>query len=151
MDKYINFNLLNENSDTISIAETLKNHNVWLFFYRGRWWGTWAKQISQVRENYEKIKNDYNTIVLGVSADDLEAIKEYKDRLSLPFSLLSDPTGEVIKKYGLLDTEASKDIVLALSANIVINQNGDLVFFHKGTNKERPTVDDMLQVLETKL
>lgn len=37
MDKYIDFKLLNENSNAISIAEILKNHNVWLFFYRGRW------------------------------------------------------------------------------------------------------------------
>ena len=38
--------------------------------------------------------------VLGVSADDLESHADFAEGHSLPFPLLSDPGGEVAKRYG---------------------------------------------------
>lgn len=37
MDKYIDFELPDGYGNMVSVSETLKNNNVWVFFYRGNW------------------------------------------------------------------------------------------------------------------
>jgi peroxiredoxin Q/BCP len=41
-------------------------------------------------------------VILGVSLDDVESHKEFAEKYSLPFSLLSDAEGEVAERYGVL-------------------------------------------------
>ena len=43
---------------------------------------------------------DKNAQVLGVSMDDLSTQKKFADSLKLPFPLLADPSGQVVKAYG---------------------------------------------------
>jgi len=40
--------------------------------------------------------------LLGVSTDDVESHQEFAEKYHLPFSLLSDPDGEVARQYGSL-------------------------------------------------
>jgi thioredoxin-dependent peroxiredoxin len=44
---------------------------------------------------------DKDAQVLGVSKDDLETQKKFADSLKLPFPLLADPDGSVIRAYGV--------------------------------------------------
>src|SRR5207244_10963169 len=44
---------------------------------------------------------DKNAQVLGVSMDDLDTQKKFADSLKLPFPLLADPKGEVVRAYGV--------------------------------------------------
>jgi peroxiredoxin Q/BCP len=43
---------------------------------------------------------DKNAQVLGVSMDDLATQKKFADSLKLPFPLLADPSGDVVRAYG---------------------------------------------------
>ena len=43
---------------------------------------------------------DKNAQVLGVSMDDLATQQKFADSLKLPFPLLADPSGQVVKAYG---------------------------------------------------
>lgn len=45
-----------------------------------------------------------NTVILGVSVDDLESKKAFAKEHSLPFQVLADPTKAVTKQYGVLTT-----------------------------------------------
>jgi peroxiredoxin Q/BCP len=40
--------------------------------------------------------------VLGVSKDSVEKHRKFKTKYELPFTLLSDPDGEICEKYGVL-------------------------------------------------
>lgn len=42
-----------------------------------------------------------NTVVLGVSKDSIASHCKFRDKQELNFALLSDPTGEMIEKYGV--------------------------------------------------
>jgi thioredoxin-dependent peroxiredoxin len=44
---------------------------------------------------------DKNAQVLGVSMDDVDTQKKFADSLKLPFPLLADPKGEVVRAYGV--------------------------------------------------
>jgi thioredoxin-dependent peroxiredoxin len=43
-----------------------------------------------------------NTVILGVSVDDVESKKAFAKEHSLPFQVLADPTKAVTKQYGVL-------------------------------------------------
>jgi peroxiredoxin Q/BCP len=44
---------------------------------------------------------DKNAQVLGVSMDDAGTQKKFAESLKLPFPLLADPKGEVVRAYGV--------------------------------------------------
>lgn len=49
--------------------------------------------------DHEYELSDMNTTVIGVSADDVDSHKDFCRALSLNFTLLSDPDGEVCRMY----------------------------------------------------
>lgn len=102
----------------------------------------------QVRENYSIIKEQYNTIIYGISVDSPEDAREFQDKLNLPFSLLSDESKEVIDAYEVSDTVEKNGKIISLSANIVINQHREIVYYHKGHYKDRPSIEEMLKILK---
>jgi thioredoxin-dependent peroxiredoxin len=58
-----------------------------------------TKQACGVRDH----SADYeaaNAVVLGVSPDSVADLRQFADKYGLPFTLLSDPGGEVAQRYG---------------------------------------------------
>jgi peroxiredoxin Q/BCP len=41
-------------------------------------------------------------VILGISLDDVESHQEFAEKHSLPFTLLSDPEGDVAEEYGVV-------------------------------------------------
>ena len=52
--------------------------------------------------NYQKFKAE-RAEVIAISVDPLEKSRELKDKLGVPFTILSDPDLKVIRRYGVLD------------------------------------------------
>lgn len=48
-------------------------------------------------------------VVLGISRDDLSSHKNFQEKYDLDIALLSDPTGEVHYKYGVIQAENLED------------------------------------------
>lgn len=101
-----------------------------------------------MQEKYSVIKEDFNTIVLGISVDSPQDAKEFQEELGLSFPLLSDESKVVIDSYDVSDTVEKNGKIISLSANVVINQKGEIVYYHKGHYKDRPSVNEMLKVLK---
>jgi peroxiredoxin len=58
--------------------------------------------------------------VFGISTDDQETLKRFKEKMNAPFQLLSDPGGKVASQYaGLMPV-----VKLANRANVVVAQDG---------------------------
>jgi peroxiredoxin len=58
--------------------------------------------------------------VFGISTDDQETLKKFREKLDAPFQLLSDPGGKVASQYaGLMPV-----VKLASRANVVVAQDG---------------------------
>lgn len=148
MQKFIDFNLPDSNGEYTKLSEVLKESNVWLFFFRGNWWGTWAKQLSQVCEKYEELKSNYNVRILGISVDSVEESKDFKESLGLPFELLSDFDREVIRAYDLVDPRLKDVREISLSAFILIKQDGDILYFNKETKEGRPDLNELFSEIE---
>ena len=72
--------------------------------------------------------NDSNTVVYGVSTDDLETNKKFAESLSLEFALLSDPSGEVATKFGVYNAERK----IANRKTFLIDMDGKVQFVEEG-------------------
>ena len=89
------------------IGDDDKKHR--LSDYKGRWVVLYfypkdmtpgcTTQACEFGENHQEFENK-DAVILGVSADSVESHNKFKDKYSLPFLLLCDPTHETHKDYG---------------------------------------------------
>ena len=57
-------------------------------------------QACNLRDNFSTLKaNGYD--IIGVSPDDVESHKKFKNKFQLPFTLVADPKHTIIDKYGV--------------------------------------------------
>ncbi len=61
-----------------------------------------------MRDAYPKFE-EHGIKLYAISYDDQKTLKEFAEAQSIPYPLLSDVDSEVIKRYGILNTEVSKD------------------------------------------
>lgn len=69
-----------------------------------------------------------DTVVFGVSADDEETNARFAKELGLEFALLSDPSGEMLRKYGVYNEERK----IASRTTFVIDKQGKIVHAETG-------------------
>lgn len=92
------FSLLNQDAET----ETLKNvlgKWVVLYFYPKDDTPGCTKEACAIADVYKDFKRQ-GVVVFGVSKDTPKSHKKFAEKYSLPFTLLSDPTMEMMDKYG---------------------------------------------------
>lgn len=85
----------------------------------------------------------------AISYDDQKTLKEFNEAQGIPYTLLSDIDSEVIKNYGILNNEVSKDDAflygIPFPGAYVADENGVVVakFFHD-TYKKRDSAETFL-------
>ncbi len=95
-----------------------------------------AKGFNKAVETLDKI----NTVIIGISKDDLDSHKKFCNKYSLKFLLLSDPDSKVIKLY---EAYGDKGVfgMGTLRKTFIIDKSGNIIkIFGKvrplGHNKE---------------
>jgi peroxiredoxin Q/BCP len=63
--------------------------------------------------------SDAETVIFGISTDDLETQKKFAESLNLEFTLLSDAGGKAAKAFGILNERG-----MANRATFVIDKQG---------------------------
>ena len=98
-DKAPNFSGLDQNGIKVSLKDYLGKKLV-LYFYPEDDTPTCTVQACNLRDNFSTLKaNGYE--IIGVSPDDVESHKKFKDKFQLPFTLVADPKHTIIDKYGV--------------------------------------------------
>lgn len=83
--------------------------------------------------------------VVGISVDPPDHSAGLVEKLSLPFPLLSDPQGALIKRYGLWN---EKDRV-SVPAIVVVDRTGRIVWLYAGHDfSDRPGDDNLFSALD---
>jgi thioredoxin-dependent peroxiredoxin len=70
-----------------------------LVFYPGDDTPVCTRQLCDYRDGIESFR-DLGVEVIGISADDAESHRRFRDKHQLPFVLLSDPDLKVAEQYG---------------------------------------------------
>jgi|SRR5437667_3802109 len=117
-DEAPDFTLQTDEGNWVKLSDYKAKSNVILYFYPKDMTSGCTKEACHFRDNLSQFK-DYNTVVLGVSTDDVTSHKAFKEKENLNFTLLADPDKEVIKKYGVLSSYG-----LASRVTFVIDKNG---------------------------
>jgi thioredoxin-dependent peroxiredoxin len=98
-DKAPNFSGLDQNGIKVSLKDYLGEKLV-LYFYPEDDTPTCTVQACNLRDNFSALKaNGFE--IIGVSPDDVESHKKFKNKFQLPFTLVADPKHTIIDKYGV--------------------------------------------------
>lgn len=98
-DKAPDFNLPADDGKTYSL-KNFKGKKLILYFYPKDDTDGCTKEACAFRDNIKKFENK-NTVVIGVSKDDINSHKKFRDKYKLNFPLISDENLDIIKKYGV--------------------------------------------------
>lgn len=93
-----NFTLPDQNGELHSL-EDYRGKKVILYFYPKDNTAGCTKQACGFAERYPQIQ-EKGAVVLGVSKDSAKSHKNFEEKYSLPFTLLSDPDHTVLELYG---------------------------------------------------
>ena len=125
---------------------TLSEHAgrvVTLLFYPGDNTPVCTKQLCSLRDNWEKYL-ETESVVVGISTDSVESHKGFSAQHDLPLPLLSDETGEVVKKYGADSWVPGK----SARAVVVIGKDGKIQYHHvQSLGLFRPTDKEVLKAI----
>ncbi|MBN9543565.1 MAG: thioredoxin-dependent thiol peroxidase [Alphaproteobacteria bacterium] len=73
--------------------------------------------------------NEHNTIILGVSKDNVDSHSRFKSKYCLPFNLLSDINGELVEAFGVWvekNMYGKKSMGIERST-FIINEAGEVI------------------------
>lgn len=92
------FVLSNDEGGETSLSELLQDGPLILYFYPADFTPGCTKEACSIRD----IHNDIQSVglqVAGISPQDVDSHREFRDKYELPFTLLSDPDKVAIKMY----------------------------------------------------
>ena len=117
------FTLPNQDRESVTLSEQLKNGPVVLAFFPAAFSSVCQQEMCTFRDSMAQL-NASSAKVLGVSTDTFFAQKAWADAQKLNFPLLSDYNKDVIRKYGVVNPDmiGLKDI--AKRAVFVIDRSG---------------------------
>ncbi len=106
----------------IITSDDLKGKWTVLFFYPKAFTPGCTKEICNIRDGYEFLSN-YGVNVFGVSKDDIETQKKFKERYNFPYEMIADENGDVIKAFGV-----SGLLGFAKRVTFIINPDGVIAY-----------------------
>ena len=102
------FVLPDADMQTVSLSEFKGKKHVVLYFYPRD--GTpGCTLVTTDFSDHEDQFDKFDCVVLGVSPDDCLTHADFRDKHGVTIALLSDPEGEVCRKYGVLQEKQSED------------------------------------------
>jgi len=93
------FALPSDEGKEVSLGDFL-GKKVVLYFYPKDETPGCTQEAKEFRDLAEKFRKE-NAVILGVSKDSMESHQKFKEKHSLPFTLLSDLEGKVLDLYGV--------------------------------------------------
>ena len=135
------FTLQDQNNETQSLKTYLGKWTLIYFYPKDDTPGC-TKEACTIAEIYSDFRR-LKVTVLGISKDTPKSHKKFADKFNLPFTLLSDPTAEMIDKYGALVEKSmfGKKYLGIDRVSYLINPEGKIV-------KAYPAVDPATHALE---
>jgi peroxiredoxin Q/BCP len=108
--------------------EDYKGKTVVLYFYPKDNTPGCTKEACGFRDQMASMRKA-GAVVLGVSKDSIDSHDKFAGKYKLPFTLLSDPKAEVMKKYGAFGKKMmyGKEVQGTIRSTVVIGPKGDVI------------------------
>ncbi|SDW69785.1 thioredoxin-dependent thiol peroxidase [Paenibacillus sp. CF384] len=99
-----------------------------LFFYPKDLTPACTQESCDYRDSYAAF-GDSNTVVLGISIDDVATHERFAEKYELPYELLADPEHRVCELYGVWQMKKlyGREYMGLVRSTFLINEKGKLV------------------------
>ncbi|WP_070045785.1 thioredoxin-dependent thiol peroxidase [Mammaliicoccus lentus] len=126
-DKFPDFNLKNQNGETIS-SEDLKGSKSIVYFYPRDNTPTCTTEACDFRDNLENF-NELNTKVYGISGDSEKKHSNFSNKHSLNFDLLVDEDYQLSEKVGVYQLKKSfgKESMGIVRTTFVLDEDNKVI------------------------
>lgn len=123
-DRAPEFKLLSTDGTFVQLKD-YRGKKVVLYFYPKDDTPGCTKEACSFQENQTKLKKK-GAVVLGVSADSVESHAKFAGKYELQFRLLSDPTREICKAYGVWQEKSvyGRTFMGIVRTTIVVDEKG---------------------------
>ena len=131
--------------------EDYRGNTVVLYFYPRDDTPGCTKEACGFRDLGSSLKKS-GAVVLGVSKDSVDSHNKFAGKYKLPFTLLSDPKAEVMKKYGAFGKKLmyGKTVEGTIRSTIVIGPKGEVIKHWPTIKKAEAHPEEVLSFLKTK-
>lgn len=131
------FSTVNQNNETINLADYRGKNNVVLYFYpKDDTPGCTieANQFTALAKEFDQL----DTVILGVSKDDCDSHQAFINKFNLKVELLADTSGQLCELYQVWQ-EKEKNGVKKLGiarSTFIIDKQGQLVYAQYGVTAD---------------
>jgi len=121
------FTLPNQDGEPVTLSD-LRGKRVVLFAYPKAGTSGCTTQACGFRDAFPQIEAG-NAVVLGLSPDQPEALKAWKDKENLPYDLLSDPDHSVLAAWGAWGEKSmyGKKYMGVIRSHWIIGEDGTIL------------------------
>lgn len=138
------FTLKDQMENDLNLA-SLRGKKVLLSFHPLAWTNVCAEQMKSLEANREELEQ-HNTVALGLSVDSVPCKGAWAKELGIEHTrILADfwPHGAVAAAYGIFRDKNG----FSERANIIIDENGAVIFTKVYPIRELPDIQEILAVL----
>ncbi len=127
-DFVTDFLLIGDDDKEYKISDYINNKNVLIFFYSKDNTSGCTLEVTEFGELSEEISK-YDFIIFGISKDTVKTHYNFKKKLNLNFTLLSDTERSVMKQFDVVVNKKmyGKDVIGTERSTFIINKQGKLV------------------------
>lgn len=125
-DRMPDFEVMDQDGNKVSSKDLIGKKTIIYFYPKDNTSGCTAEACN-LRDNYETlIAKGYN--VVGVSKDSVKSHKNFKEKYSLPFTLLSDTSTEMLQTFGAWGEKKmyGKTVMGTIRKTFIFDENGIL-------------------------
>ncbi|HET6413573.1 MAG TPA: peroxiredoxin [Anaeromyxobacter sp.] len=133
-EKAPDFTLPDTDGQLVTLSRLLEKGPVILAFYPKAFTPGCTQQNQNFRDHFDEVSAK-GAQVVGISVDDVETQRKFKEKYQLPFPLLSDKGGVVSEQY----SGKMPLVGLAKRANIVVGEDGLVKAIVEGGGAVDPT------------
>jgi peroxiredoxin len=117
-----------------------------IFFFRGTWCPSCRKQMEDIKAQWQNLAAKAQ--VIGIIAEDTKKLDEYSRRVSLPYTLLSDPDRKVIIAHNVYRPFGLDGFRIAFPSTLILDANGVVRYCYVGESTfDRPALAEVIQEL----
>jgi thioredoxin-dependent peroxiredoxin len=146
-DKAPEFTLTDQHGKAVSLKD-FRGMNVLVYFYPKAMTPGCTVQACGLRDSNSKLQEN-EIVVLGISADPVNKLKQFEDKQKLNFTLLSDPDHKVTNAYGCwgLKKFMGREFMGILRQSFLIDRQGKIIhIMHKVDTKSHH--DEVLKIFK---
>ena len=121
------FEALTDQNQSLRLS-SLRGRKVVIYFYPKDDTPGCTTQACGFRDNFAAI-SEKNGVVLGISPDSVQSHVKFKNKFSLPFTLVADPDHKIAEAYGVWDKKSlyGKIVTGIVRSHFVIDEQGKII------------------------